>query len=76
MEECPSFCEGTQCERRFFTFNITFLFTSGSCGLFPTVSASYSIANYSFSGLTVYFDMSFGGWFLKNSLCDGAGYNG
>ena len=60
----------------FFTSDITSLFTGSSCGIFPTISASYPIANYPLSGLTVYFDVSFGRWFFKNSLYNGAGYNG
>lgn len=59
----------------FFTSDITSLFTSSSCGIFPTISASYPIANYPLSGLTVYFDVSFGGWFFKNSLYNDSGYN-
>lgn len=60
----------------FFTSSGTSLFTGSSCGIFPTISASYPIANYPLAGLTVYFDVSFGGWTLKNSLYNGAGYNG
>lgn len=60
----------------FFTSDITSLFTGSSCGIFPTVSASYPIANYPLSGLTVYFDVKFGGWTFKNSIYNGAGYNG
>lgn len=43
-------------------FTQTSLFTGSSCGIFPTISASYPIANYPLAGLTVYFDVSFGGW--------------
>ena len=60
----------------FFTSDVTSLFTNSSCGIFPTVSASYPIANYPFSGLTVYFDVSRGGWTFKNSIYNGVGYNG
>lgn len=60
----------------FFTSDITSLFTGSSCGIFPTISASYPIANYPLSGLTIYFDVNFGGWTFKNSLYNGAGYNG
>lgn len=42
----------------FFTSPITALFTNSSCGIFPTVAASYPIANYPFSGLTLYFDIT------------------
>ncbi len=62
--------------KEFFTSDITSLFTNSSCGIFPTISASYPIANYPLSGLTVYFDVNFGGWVFKNSLYNGKGYNG
>lgn len=45
----------------FFTSDITALFINSSCGIFPTIAANYPIANYPFSGLTVYFDVSRGG---------------
>lgn len=60
----------------FFTSDCTSLFTGSSCGIFPTISASYPIANYPLAGLTAYFDVNFGKWIFKNSLYNGAGYNG
>ena len=60
----------------FFTSPITALFTNSSCGIFPTVAASYPIANYPFSGLTLYFDITKKGWTFRNSLYNGTGYNG
>ena len=60
----------------FFTSDITSLFTNGSCGIVPTIASSYPIANYPFSGLTVYFDVQKGGWLFRNSLYNGVGYNG
>ena len=60
----------------FFTSDVTALFTNSSCGIFPTIAASYPIANYPLSGLTVYFDVSKGGWTFRNSLYNGVGYNG
>lgn len=60
----------------FFTFDVTSLFFNGSCGIFPTIAASYPIANYPLSGLTVYFDVSKGGFTFRNSLYNGVGYNG
>ncbi|WP_281531270.1 hypothetical protein [Leyella stercorea] len=59
----------------FFTSDITALFINSSCGIFPTIAANYPIANYPFSGLTVYFDVSRGGWTFRNSLYNGTGYN-
>ena len=60
----------------FFTSDMTSLFTNSSCGIFPTIAASYPIANYPFSGLTLYFDVTRGPWTFKNSLYNGTGYNG
>lgn len=60
----------------FFTSNETLLFTNSSCGIFPTIAASYPIANYPFSGLTLYFDVTRGPWTFRNSLYNGTGYNG
>lgn len=60
----------------FFTSDLTALFTNSSCGIFPTIAASYPIANYPYSGLTIYFDVSKKGWTFRNSLYNGAGYNG
>ncbi len=60
----------------FFISDATSIFTSSSCGIFPTISASYPIANYPLSGLTVYFDVSLGNWLLRNSVYNGVGYNG
>lgn len=52
----------------FFTSDATSFFVNSSCGIFPTIAASYPIANYPFSGLTVYFDVSRNGWTFRNSL--------
>ena len=60
----------------FFTSDATVLFLNSSCGIFPTIAASYPIANYPYSGLTLYFDITKGGWTFKNSLYNGVGYNG
>ncbi len=60
----------------FFTSDGTSLFVNSSPGIFPTIGASYPIANYPVSGLTVYFDLTFGNWTFMNSLYNGVGYNG
>ena len=39
-------------------------------------AGSNPIANYPYSGLTIYFDVTKGGWTFRNSLYNGAGYNG
>lgn len=60
----------------FFTSDVTSLFLNGSEGIFPTIAASYPIANYPLSGLTLYFDVTRGAWTFRNSLYNGVGYNG
>lgn len=60
----------------FFTSNVTSLFTNSSCGVFPTISASYPIPNYPFSGLTIYCDATKDNLTFRNSLYNGMGYNG
>ena len=60
----------------FFTSDVTALFLNSSEGIFPTVASSYPIANYPYSGLTLYFDVTKGGWTFRNSLYNGMGYNG
>ena len=46
----------------FFTSDVTALFQNSSEGIFPTIASSYPIANYPYSGLTLYFDVTKGGW--------------
>lgn len=58
----------------FFTSDVTSLFLNGSEGIFPTIAASYPIANYPLSGLTLYFDVTRGAWTFRNSLYNGVGY--
>lgn len=60
----------------FFTSPLTSIFLNSSCGLFPTIAASYPIANYPVSGLTLYFDVSKRGFTFRNSLYNGVGYMG
>lgn len=60
----------------FFTSDVTSLFTNSSCGIFPTIAASYPIANYPFSGLTLYMDVGRAGWLFRNSVYNGVGHNG
>ncbi len=60
----------------YFVSDCTSLFTNSSPGIFPTIAASYPIANYPVSGLTAHFDVSLGDWTFMNSLYNGVGYNG
>ncbi len=60
----------------YFTSYCTSLFTNSSPGIFPTIGASYPIASYPVSAMTVHFDLSFGNWTFMNSLYNGVGHNG
>lgn len=60
----------------YFTSDVTAFFTGSSPGIFPTIAASYPIANYPLAGLAIHFDARLGNWELKSSLYDGVGYRG
>lgn len=60
----------------FFTSPVTSLFTNSSCGIFPTLSACYPIADYPLSGLTIYGEITWDEWRWKNSVSNGVGYAG
>ncbi len=60
----------------FFTSDGTGLFTSASPGIFPTIGASYPIANYPVSALGFTFDISFGNWTVTEALYNGVARNG
>ncbi len=60
----------------FFTSEAASLFTSSSPGIFPTISASYPIANYPVSSLNITFNIMFGNWKITNALYNGVGYCG
>ncbi len=60
----------------YFTSDVTSFFTNSSPGIFPTIAANYPIANYALSGLTAHVELRFGDWHVKNSLYNGAAYNG
>ncbi len=59
----------------YFTSDCTSFFTNSSPGIFPTIGASYPIANYPVSAMTVHFDVSLGDWTFMNSLYNGVGYD-
>ncbi len=73
---CHLFVGARNMNEDFFTSPCTSLFTSSSPGIFPTISASYPIANYPVSSMSVYFDIEMGAWTLKHSLYNGIGYRG
>ena len=60
----------------YFTSPATSLFTNSSCGIYPTLSTNYPIANYPLSSLCLDYKGQFGRWNVKGSLYSGVGYNG
>ncbi len=60
----------------YFTSPVTSFFTNSSPGIFPTISANYPLANYPVSSMGVHVELSYGGWHVKNSVYNGAAYNG
>ena len=52
------------------------LFTNSSCGIFPTLSVNYPIANYPLSALCLDYKATLGKFGIKSSLYNGKGYNG
>ncbi len=60
----------------YFTSPITSLFTNSSCGIYPTISTNYAIANYPYSSFGIHFNGCFNNWNIKASIYNGVGYNG
>lgn len=52
----------------------TSLFTNSSCGIFPTLSANYPIANYPVSSVGADYKLSLDEWLFETSVYNGAGY--
>lgn len=60
----------------YFISDVTSFFANSSCGIFPTISATYPIANYPLSGLSLYFEVALKKFTIKNSIYNGSGFNG
>ncbi|MEG2219652.1 MAG: hypothetical protein RRY02_09070 [Muribaculaceae bacterium] len=60
----------------YFNSPITSHFTNSACGIFPTISVNYPIANYPYSGLCLHYNGKFNQFRVKGSLYNGIGYNG
>lgn len=58
----------------YFTNPYTRLFTNSSCGIYPTVSANYPLANYPRSAMCLHTQYSTTHWMVKNSLYNGIAY--
>lgn len=59
----------------YFTSPCTSLFTNSSCGIFPTLSANYPIANYPMASVGVGYTYTSKAWTVQTSIYNGAGYN-
>ncbi|MCD8304652.1 MAG: carbohydrate porin [Prevotellaceae bacterium] len=60
----------------YFASPVTSFFTNSSPGIFPSIAANYPIANYPVSSMTIHLELQFDEWHIKNSLYNGAAYNG
>lgn len=58
----------------YFTSPATSLFTNSSCGIFPTLSADYQIANYPVASVGLHYELQFTRWSLQASIYNGKGY--
>ena len=58
----------------YFTSHFTSLFTNSSCGVFPTISANYRIANYPLASAGIHFEQKIKGLTLMSSVYNGKGY--
>ncbi len=58
----------------YFTSPVTSLFTNSSCGIFPTISCNYPIANYPLSSLGLQYAFESKHWQALASIYNGKGY--
>ncbi len=58
----------------YFTTPVTSLFTNSSCGMFPTLSADFTIPDYPLSSLGIHYSFRAGRWTLETSLYNGKGH--
>ncbi len=59
----------------YFTSPLTSLFTNSSCGIFPTLSCNYPMANYPLAFLGIHYAFEPGRWQLQTSIYDGGGFS-
>lgn len=59
----------------YFNSPCTSLFTNSSCGIFPTLSANYPIANYPVASVGMDYKLKLGNWHMETSIYNGTGYN-
>lgn len=58
----------------YFTSPCTSLFTNSSCGIFPTLSANYPLANYPLASVGADYRLEWSGWTFESSLYNGTAY--
>lgn len=59
----------------YFISPCTSLFTNSSCGIFPTLSANYPIANYPMASVGAGYTYTSKAWTVQTSIYNGIGYN-
>lgn len=69
------FCGVRNVNEDYFTSACTSLFTNSSCGIFPTLSVNWPIANYPMASVGIDYKCRLEHWLLEASLYNGIGYN-
>ena len=60
----------------YFNSPVTSLFTNSSCGIFPTLSANYPMANYPLSTVCLGYKLSLNSWHIESSVYNGVAHSG
>lgn len=60
----------------YFNSPVTSLFTNSSCGIFPTLSANYPLANYPLSAVCLDYKLSLKSWSFETSIYNGVAHSG
>lgn len=60
----------------YFTSPVTSLFTNSSCGIFPTLSANFPLANYPVASVGIHYRLTTEHLGVQASLYNGTGYSG
>ena len=58
----------------YFTSHFMSLFTNSSCGIFPTISANYRIANYPLASMGIHLERKIRELTVMASVYNGVGY--
>lgn len=74
MEQSSFFFGVRNLNEDYFVSSCTSLFTNSSCGIFPTISANYPIANYPVASMAIDYKLKFNHWTIESSLYNGTGY--